>query len=128
MADKSNAPKVQQQGAFGQVNTITLDTNRPETVGETLFRAGNVVAFQSHALYSDALMWILIPAVGLRFIMHFVAFGILPAVGAFTAAAFLLLPPILLICYVASQLSNTHTGAALYRLALIAAGMLLAII
>jgi hypothetical protein len=128
MADKSNAPKVQQQGAFGQIQTITLDTNRPETVGETLFRAGNAVSFPSHAIYSDALTWILVPAVCLRLIMHFVAFGVLPGAGALAAAAFLLLPPLLIVCYVASQLPKTHTAASLYRLALIAAGMLLAVL
>lgn len=127
MPDKSNAPKVQQRGSFGQVNTVVLDTNRPETVGETLFRAGNVVAFQSHAIYSDALTWILVPAVGLRLIMHFVAFGILPNAGAIAAILFLLMPPLLVVGYVGNQLSKTHTGAAFYRLVLIAAGILLAI-
>lgn len=127
MADKSNAPKVQQKGAFGQVNTITLDTNRPETTSETLFRAGNAIALPSHGIYSDALIWILVPAVSIRFVMHLVAFGVLPGVGALAVLAFLLVPPMLIICYVCAQLSQTHTSASLYRLSLIAAGLALAI-
>lgn len=125
MADK-NAPKIQVGDKFGGIRQISLDTNTPETTSETLFRAGNVVAFQSHAIYSDALMWILIPAVSLRVIMHLVAYGIVPMTGGAVALAFLLFPPLLVIAYVGGQLSDTHGGAAFYRFVLISAGVLLA--
>lgn len=125
MADKP-APKIQVGDKFGGIRQIALDTNTTETTGETLFRVGNIVAFQSHAIYSDALMWILIPAVSLRAIMHLVAYGIVPMTGGVVALAFLLFPPLIVIAYVGGQLSNTHGGAAFYRFFLILAGVLLA--
>ena len=128
MADsKSQSPKVLQKGAFGQVQEITLDTNRPSLQLESLWRAQNLVAFSTRDIYADALTWILTPAFTLSTIL-LCAVYFLPAIAAIALIVFLLVPPLLLICQAAMQSAKTHYSAAMYRLLLIFVGFCLAVV
>lgn len=125
---KSQSPKVQVKGAFGQTEQIALDTNRITQHSETLFKAANVTSLKPDAFYSDALIWVLTPATVMRSIKLLVLSGLLPELGAYVLIAFLLAPPLLLISYVLIQASNSHTSAVFYRLGLIASGLVLALL
>lgn len=119
----AGAPKVQVRGKFGQTNQIALDTNRELVHSTSLFEAANAISFKASGFYSDALMWILVPATVLRGIHIFYSVGVLPAVGALSLSAFLLVPPLLLIGYVGAQATDTHLSSCLYRLTLIGLGL-----
>ncbi len=121
VANKAHNPIVQVPDKFGGVRQISLDTNRFAIADETLFRARNLVAFRSHAIHSDALMWILTPAVILRGLMHSVALG-LSLIGAIVTLLLLMVPVLLLVIRVADE----QPGAVLYRLFLIASGIAIA--
>lgn len=127
MSNQSNAPKVQVKGKFGQVDQISLDTNRPSIQGESLWRAQNLVALSSRGIYSDALLWVLTPATVVRAISLAVQAGV-PVVGGVVLICFLLTPPLLLILLAANQSPKTHGGASLYRLLLILIGLALALV
>lgn len=127
MADNKGAPQVQVRGRFGQVNQISLDTNRPSLQGEALWRAQNLVSFSTRGVYSDALLWILTPAVTVRLLNLAVAIG-LPGIAGFTLAVFLITPPMLLVLFAGVQSPGSHGGAAIYRYLLVAVGLVLAIL
>jgi len=88
-----------------------------------LLEAANAISFKASGFYSDALMWILVPATVLRFLIIFAIAGYLPAAGAVSLAAFLIGPPLFLIIYVGTQASNTHIFSCVYRLVLIGLGI-----
>lgn len=125
--DKSNAPKVQVAGRWGEVNQISLDTNRPSLQGESLWRAGNLVAFATRDIYLDCLVWIITPAFILTTVQLLIIYFI-PPIAGLALLVFLLVPPILLILQAASQSTKTHGGAAIYRLLLIFVGLGLALL
>lgn len=123
MADTSSKPVVQVRGKFGQVSQVTLDSNRPSLHGEAVWRSSNMVALSTRGIYSDALLWILSPAVGVRFIELAITLG-LPAYAGLITTVFLLAPVLLLIFLAATQ--GGLRFASLYRTVLIILGLVLA--
>ena len=119
----SNQPKVQVRGRFGQVNQIALDTNRPSLHGEAIWRSSNMVALSTRGIYSDALLWVLTPAVTVRFIELAILVG-LPAYAGLTLLIFLLAPVFLLIFLAVSAQGLRMAG--IYRTILIVLGLVLA--
>ena len=106
----------------------SLDTNRVTVHSETLYKAANTISLKADSFYSDSLMWILTTAVCMRTLRILVISALIPETGAYALLAFLLVPPLLLICYVFNQANGSHTLAAFYRTALITTGLVLGII
>ena len=129
MADlnQASAPKVQVRGKFGQVDQISLDTNRPSLQGETLWRSQQMVSFSSRGIYSDALVWILTPAVVIRLTYHLTIAMALPGMLGVLLCSFLAVPVLLLILFAFTQSFKTHGGAAIYRYLLLLIGFILAV-
>lgn len=123
----NNAPKIQIGDRLGGFKQISLDSNRPSIADESLFRFANAIATPSRGLFSDALLWPLAVGVPTRLIYSAISFGIVAPAAGFGIIAFFLIPLILVVCYTASQLPDTHGMFCLYRLLQIALGLALAI-
>ena len=119
-----NKTQVQVDDSFGGKKNLTIDTNRTDIYNETLFRSANMAAIPNKGIYSDALLWILTPAVSARLV-----FMLAPSTLAAIATTIFLLTPVLLLIFNTSlKLSSTHGFSCLYRLVLLFGGFVLACI
>jgi len=123
----SNAPTIQIGDRLGGFKQISLDSNRPSIADESLFRCANAVALPSRGMFSDALLWPLAVGVPCRLIYAAIGFGLLSPVAGFGLIAFFLVPLIIVVCYTATQLPDSHGAFSLYRLVQIALGLALAL-
>lgn len=124
----ANNPKIQIEGRYGQTEQIALDSNRTSIQAESLWSFQNAVALPSSGIYSDMLLWILTPATILRWLNMGAASALIPPIASTLAAILLLLPVLLGILQVAQLSPKTHGVAVVYRVGLLLAGILLAIL
>lgn len=125
---KSGAPKVTAPDAFGGIQQLTLDTNRPLIQNESLFRFANMVAIPSRGMYSEMLRWPLISATITRLIYHAVSLGIATPIAGLAFLVVVLAPLLVIIGYTGFQLNGTHGAFCFYRLVLIVSGFGLALL
>lgn len=125
------APKVQVEttDAHGRpiIKQISLDTNRTDLHVEFLFRFGNAITLPTRGLYTDAAMWVLVPATILRVAYSAVRLGLLQEIIGEFLVYFAFLPLLVAMVAIVVQLPS-HRPACLYRLVLIALGVTLAVV